>query len=395
MRWEGSSGAANAAGSQLAFRDFGLDVDVDAPAGELSPTERAVVAMVRALDRLGEEPGLLVLDEPTAALESSGTERLIAAVRRVSARGAGVLFVTHDVQEALAVCDSVTVLRDGEKVAAGPVADYEEGALVEAIVGAEIGDLYPAPPTEPPGDPVLRARGLAGRVLRGVGFDLHEGEILGLTGLAGMGQDEVPGLIFGSVSMASGEVEVAGAEHRPSPVSSLRSGVVLVPADRQRDGGDMSASVGENLTLPVLRRFVRRGRLDRHAERSAVDAVLKRFSVRPPDAALPLGQLSGGNQQKALLGKWLGMFGVPRVLLLHEPTQGVDVAARQEIFGLIRESADAGMSVLYVSTDCEALAHLCDRVLVVRHGRVVASAGRQDLSVELLSGLCLTRERAA
>ena len=377
------------------LHDFDLDVDVDAPAGELSRTERAVLAMARAVDRLGDEPGVLVLDEPTTALEPSGIEHLFAAMRQVGSRGAGVLFVTHDLQEALAVSDEVTVLRDGAKVAEGPVREFDESALVEAIVGREIGDLYPPAASTHPGRPLLRARDLSGRVLRGVGFDLHEGEVLGLCGLAGMGQDEVPGLIFGSTPVGSGEVALDGADYQPSPVASLRRGLVLVPGDRHREGGDMSASVGENLTLPVLRRFVRRGTLDRGAERIAVDEVLERFRVRPPDATLPLGRLSGGNQQKALLGKWLSLFGEPRILLLHEPTQGVDVGARQEIFNLIRKSAESGTAVLYVSTECDDLAHLCDRVLVLRHGGIVAEVGRDHLSGPLLAGLCHTATATA
>ncbi len=377
-----------------ALHDFGLDLDVTAQTGDLSRTERAIVAMVRAFDRLGDQSGLLFLDEPTAALEPSGIEQLFAAVGRARAKGAGVLFVTHDLQEACAVCDSVTVLRDGRKVAEGPIGGFDEADLIEAIVGSEIGDLYPQPPPTHPGRPVLRARGLTGRVLDGIGFDLRKGEILGLTGLAGMGQDEVPGLIFGSATSGAGEIELAGAEHRPSPRASLRNGIVLVPADRQREGGDMTAPVGETMTLPVLRRFVRRGRLDRRVERSAVEATLERFGVRPPDAGFRFGQLSGGNQQKALLGKWLALFGAPQVLVLHEPTQGVDVGARREIFAHIRESADRGTSVIYVSTECEDLAYLCDRVLVLRHGRIAAEAGHKDLSAERLIGLCLTGEVA-
>jgi ribose transport system ATP-binding protein len=294
-------------------------------------------------------------------------------VRAARDRGCAVLFVTHNLDEVLAHCDTVSILRDGHLVAEGAVADLTESDLITAIVGRAIGDLYPPQATVAADRPVaLAVRGLSGGGLSGVDLDLHEGEILGVTGLAGMGQDALPLLLYGASRAHGGEVRLADGPLRLDPREALRRGVVLVPADRKSLGGDMAASIEQNLTLPVLGRYWRRGRLDRAGERNDVISVLARFDVRPAEPQRLLGQLSGGNQQKALLGKWIELYGQAKVLLLHEPTQGVDVGARQEIFRFIREAADRGASILYVSTEHEDLAHLCDRVLIVRDGAFVA-----------------------
>jgi ribose transport system ATP-binding protein len=368
---------------------FGLDLDPSQPVTQLSGPERAVVALVRALHQLGDEAGILVLDEPTASLEREAVEALFGAVRAARDRGCGVLFVSHNLDEVLRLCDTVTILRDGRLVEEGPVTAFTHDSLVSAIVGREIGELYPPAPPHRDLPVALQADDLRGETIGGVDLRLHEGEILGVTGLAGMGQDELPMLLYGASPCAGGRVRVFGEEHRPDPRASLDAGMALVPADRKRLGGDMAATLEQNLSLPVLERYWRRGAIDRASERQDVLSLLRSFDVRPADPLRKLGELSGGNQQKLLLGKWIELFGEARILLLHEPTQGVDVGARQEIFRFIRAAADRGVAVLYVSTEHEDLAHLCDRVLVLRGGRVRAELER-PLDAAQLSALSLT-----
>jgi ribose transport system ATP-binding protein len=377
-----------------ALAEFGLRIDVTAPVEKLSGPERAVTALVRALYELGgNASGILVLDEPTAGLEREAIGSLFDAVRAARARGCGVLFVSHNLEEAMTLCDTVSVLRDGRLVAEGPIADFTEAKLITAIIGRDLGQLYPPAPTARTAPIALSARGLSGAVVRGIDFDLHAGEILGVTGLAAMGQDELPLLLYGGHRPRGGSIHIGGHQHKPSPRHSLDSGMALVPADRKGLSGDMGATVQENLSLPVLDRYWAHGRFQRSRERTDVLDLLRSFDVRPSDPLRKLGELSGGNQQKALLGKWLALYQDVKILLLHEPTQGVDVGARQEIFRFIRDAAEKGAAILYVSTEHDDLAHLCDRVLILRNGRIAGELSQPLESDEIAArSLASTRE---
>lgn len=375
---------------------YGLDVDVRRPIEELTSSQRAVVAMARAFHRLGQDDaGILVLDEPTASLEHGDADTLFTGIRAARDRGCGVLFVSHDLDEVRSVCDTVTVLRDGVLVAEGVIGEFSELELIRAIVGKDIGDLYPPVPAPRSGPVALRAHRLNGAVLREFSLEIREGEVVGVTGLAGMGQDELPEVLFGARPLTGGEVELYGERHEPEPRRSIAKGLILLPADRKALGGDMASTVADNLVVPVVGRYFRKGRMRHDVAVADVRAVLEEFDVRPPDPHRLLGELSGGNQQKALLAKWLSLFGSARILLLHEATQGVDVGARAEIFRLIRDSAAKGLAVLYVSTEHEDLANLCDRVVVVRDGRIAAEVDKAHLSGARISALALATERQA
>ena len=368
---------------------FGLDIDVSAPLASLTPGQRAVLALARAVRHVRDDEGILVLDEPTASLDRDGVELLFDAVARLTQRGAAVLFVGHNTEEALRLCDDITVLRDGRVVADVAADDLDETSLIRAIVGRDIGDVYPESSSRPDEDVVLSASGLTGETVHDLSFSLHRGEILGVTGLAGMGHDEVPQLVFGHHPPRSGQVLLDGEPLTADPQVCLRSGVVLISGDRKRAGVHANASVTDNVSLPVLRRFFRNGRLATGAMRREVQSMLDDFDVRPPVPSVLMGELSGGNQQKAIVGKWLRLYGEARVLLLAEPVQGVDVAARQAIFRHIREAADRGIAVLYVSSEHEDLAALCDRVLVVRQGRVHRQLEGAQLTRHDLTAACL------
>ncbi len=371
-----------------ALADFGLHVDVDEPVSTLTAGQRAVLALARAVRRVGDG-GVLVLDEPTASLDRDGVELLLTAVERLRARGCAVLFVGHNLDEALRLCDDVTVLRDGVVVADRPASSFDEDSLINTIVGRDIGEIYPDVQTRPGDEVVLDVQDLTGQVARSVSFQLHRGEIVGLTGLAGMGHDEVPELVFGHHRPRSGSVALAGRPLSSDPSGCLRAGVVLISGDRKRVGVHATATVADNVVLPVARRFFRSGRLRHRSIREEVQRMLVDFDVRPPSPDAEMGQLSGGNQQKAVVGKWLSVYGDAKVLLLAEPVHGVDVAARQAIFRHVRAAADRGMAVLYVSSEHDDLAHLCDRVLVLRDGRVRQELSGSRLTEQDLTAACL------
>jgi ribose transport system ATP-binding protein len=380
LRWKRERATVRAL---LETMDLGLDPDT--PIRQLPQAERALIGVVRALSQMGGQ-GVLVLDEPTAYLPAPAVERLFAAIRAVTRRGSAVLFVSHRLDEVRAISDRISVLRDGRLIGTTNTASVTEDGLISMMLGRELGKLYPSR-ARPEGEILLSVRGLAGGNVQQVDLDVHRSEIVGLTGLVGMGQDEVPYLVFGASPRRSGEVAVAGGVVGEATPGSLRAaGVALVPADRQRASGVPRATVLENVTLPILDRFFQRGLLRRRTERSRVCQLLDRFDVRPPNPDLLLASLSGGNQQKALLAKWLQSG--PLVLLLHEPTQGVDIGSRRQIFAIIREVAQSGTAVLIASAEYEDLAHICNRILIMRHGRIVSELTGTDLTEERIVEQC-------
>ena len=372
-----------------ALQQFGLGhISPQAEVRTLREVERAMVAIVRALERLkGMSQGVLVLDEPTAYLPRDGVERLFAAVRSVAASGFGVLFVTHRLEEVRAHTDRVTILRDGVRVESAATAGLSERELIERILGRALGELYPTP-HQMQGEVALSAAGVGGSLVRSFSLRLHRGEIVGLTGLLGMGQEQVPHLLFGSQRARTGELELGGRRYdlrRMSPRRAIDAGIALLPANRLREGAAQAASVTENVTLPTVEAYFSNGVLHHRRERRAVAERLREFQVVPPEPGRVFAKLSGGNQQKALLAKWFQTD--PRLLLLDEPTQGVDVGARQQIYELIRTAArERGVHVVCASSDYEQLASLCDRVIVFGRGRVwrqlVGSGVTKDRIIE-------------
>jgi ribose transport system ATP-binding protein len=371
------------------MRRFDLDTDPRLPVERLSQSERAVVAIMRALHDLDghEGHGLLVLDEPTAALPAHEVHRLFDAIRRVRSAGSGVLIVTHNLDEVFEITDRVSVLRDGRLVADRPTDELDETGLIRLIVGREPGVLYPAAETLA-SETALEVIELRGRVADGVSFSVRRGEVLGLTGLVGAGHDEVPYLVYGAQPPAGGTIRFEGGTVTdPRPNRSKEAGLMLLPADRHGQSAVLGATVKENVTLPALGSFRGRfGRLDHRRERTAVQALLQQFDVQPPQPDRPMVTLSGGNQQKALLARCLSMR--PRVLLLHEPTQGVDVGARRGIFEILREAAGNGAAVVYSSIEYDDLANVCDRVLVFRRGQAVAQLEGEALTKEAIVAHC-------
>ncbi len=362
---------------------FGLAPDVRQPVATLSAAERAAVAIMRAMqDWDATQPGLLVLDEPTASLNRGEVGALFREVRRVAHQGAGVLFVSHMLDEVLTLADRVTVLRDGRVVASGiPVGELDETRLVELIVGRPISDLYPDS-RHVTGRPVLEAEMVFGISLRGVSLKVHEGEVLGIAGLVGSGREEIAGALFGATPRFAGKLLIDKRKVFATPRDSIIAGIAYVPADRKAHGLDMQDRLHQHIPLPRLGPLQGRFRLrHRAARRDATDWV-ERLDVQPPLLDRRMEKFSGGNQQKAVLARWLRTE--PRVLLLDEPTQGVDVGAKASIYREIRDAADDGMAVLVASSDAEELVHLCDRVLVFRSGSVAIELRGNTLTEERL-----------
>ena len=373
-----------------ALERFGVRARSTTLIGALPVVDRALVAIVRALldfehaDSSEPQGGVLVLDEPTAYLPRDGVERLFAAAREVVAAGNGVVFVSHRLDEVMDLTDRVAVLRDGRLVGEAETKSIDENHLIEMLLGRAMEDFYPEQHAEKR-ETAIEVESLTGQVATDIAFIAHRGEILGLTGLAGAGHEEIPYLLFGATSAVRGKLTLAAESVQASvmtPRAAMAAGIALLPADRQGSSGCQEASVAENLSLPVLDRFTVAGRVQRKPLLSRVTELLEQFDVNPRDPFRRMNQLSGGNQQKALLGKW--MQRTPSVLLLHEPTQGVDVGAKKDIFAKVQAAADAGAAVIISSVEYEDLANLCHRVLVLRDGRIACELRGDELNEDRL-----------
>lgn len=353
---------------------FGFALDPGVLVRELPVTARTLLAIARAFQP-GREGAVslrcLVLDEPTAALPDNDAELLFDAIERVRSTGAGVVYVTHRLEEVLRVARTATVLRDGVRTAILDVAGLSHHELVEAIVGApQSGPGATARRSAvPTGTPALEVTDLRGARVRGATFSVHAGEIVGVAGLAGSGRSELARLLFGAQERTGGNVRVDGRPlHASTPQAAMQQGVALVPEDRRREGCVLGMTLAENVTLAGLP-TIGPGFLDRHRERGVVADSIRELDIRPADPKRQIGTFSGGNQQKAVLAKWLHRR--PAVLVLDEPVQGVDVGAKADIFARLRRTADEGSALVVIDSDFENLAGLCDRVLVLRGGAIV------------------------
>jgi ribose transport system ATP-binding protein len=364
IHWQREARSARAALSAL-----GYHLDVRKPVGGLSISERTAVAIARALSPHRSEPTMLVLDEPTANLPAAEADRLFALVRTVRERGVAVLFVSHHFDEVFAVADSVTVLRDGRLVDTRPVQGLSERELVELVVGRTLEVHEPNPAAVAAAAVALELRELSGAIVHSLNVDVHAGEVVGIAGITGSGREELAGMIFGGRAR-SGTVRVGDDVVPPQrPDRAISAGMGLVPAERHANAAFLSASLRENVTMVDLRRNIVGGLLRRTRERSDTNVWLERLSVKPARPEAVMSALSGGNQQKVVLARWLRQQ--PRVLVLDDPTQGVDIGAKTEIHALIDTAASEGTAVVVLSSDHEELARLCHRVLVLRSGTVV------------------------
>ncbi|HXY68411.1 MAG TPA: sugar ABC transporter ATP-binding protein [Gemmatimonadales bacterium] len=382
--------AAARAGEVL--RSLGADFDPATPAGDLSVAEQQLVELARALVR---DARLIALDEPTAALSLVETDRLFEQVRRLCARGIAVIFVSHRLEEVRRIADEITVLRDGRRVFAGPAAGIDDAGLIRHMVGRDVEYARLRAARGAPGDPLLEVRSLGSRGrFSDVSLAVRRGEIVGLAGLVGAGRTEVARCLAGADPHDAGAMALAGAPYRPaSPREAIARGVVFLPEDRKTQGLVLGMNVRENVTLAALGRFARRGVIRARAEREAATRQTRAVELRPPDIEREAGTLSGGNQQKVVLAKWLLVDA--DVLIFDEPTRGVDVAAKVELHQLIRGLADAGKAVVVISSELPEILALADRVVVMREGRVSGELPAAGATAEGILALALPASHAA
>ena len=360
---------------------FGLQLDLTRPIAEASAVERAVLAISRALAGLEPGEGMLVLDEPTASLPSVEVRRLFDAIREVRDSGTAVLYVSHRLDEIFEIADYVTVMRGGRIVDERPVADITPRALASLIAGQDTDQARRYQPTSTPADSsaVFQVRNLTATSLFGVDLEVNSGEIVGVAGLLGSGRDELPYAAAGARREATASWTVDGRHVDRLDVSqALKLGVALVPGDRGRESIVRDFTVLENLSLAMLPRLGTAASLNHRSERRQALEWMRRFDVDEGHIDRPIAVLSGGNQQKVVLARWL--WSEPKVLILSEPTAGVDVGSRQSLYEILRAQAEAGLAVLVCSSDVEDLVAVSNRVLVLRDGRIV-----QELSGDQLT----------
>ncbi|WP_211128450.1 sugar ABC transporter ATP-binding protein [Streptomyces yatensis] len=369
-----------------------VGVDV-APRTRVRDLGIARLQMVEIAKALSLDARVLIMDEPTAVLTTEEVDKLFRIVRTLRADGVGVVFITHHLEEIAALGDRVTVLRDGRSVTQVP-ATTEQDELVRLMVGRSIEQQYPRERTDA-GDPLLKVRGLTRNgSFQDIGFEVRAGEVVGLAGLVGAGRTEVVRALFGADPYDSGSVEVLGRPlARHDVVAAMRAGIGLVPEDRKGQGLVLDGSVQENLGLVTLRAATRAGLVDRAAQRSAAAGVAERLAVRMAGLDQRVRTLSGGNQQKVVIGKWL--LADSKVLILDEPTRGIDVGAKVEIYQLINELTASGHAVLMISSDLPEVLGMSDRVLVMAQGRISGELTAREATQDAVMALAVKDVKGA
>ncbi|MFI5610591.1 sugar ABC transporter ATP-binding protein [Amycolatopsis sp. NPDC051903] len=371
------------------------EIRVEREVGTLSAAGKQIVSLARALSL---DARLIVLDEPSAVLATDEVANLFRVIRGLTERGVAVVYISHRLEEIREIGDRVTVLKDGHTVATGlPARTTPTTELVSLMTGRRVEYLFPARPDEDAfagREALLEVEdlGVAGS-FAGVSFTVREGEIVGLAGLVGSGRSEVLETVYGARKPTSGRVKLAGKPLPGGVTAAVRNGLGLAPEERKSQALLLQESVARNVSLASLRRYARFGWFNAKAEVTAVRRHTQALDLRPPDIRRPAGKLSGGNQQKAVLARWL-LKGC-RVLLLDEPTRGVDVGARAELYRVIRELADSGVAIVLVSSELPEVLGLADRVLVLREGRVLTEALARDLDEPAVLDLILEEQERA
>ena len=366
--------------------EFGLETDLGpwVRAGDLSPAQRQLMEIMRALRG---SLRVLALDEPTSSLTEDEAKRLFRVVRRLKSDGVGVVYISHRMREVRDLADRIAVLRDGRLVAERPTEEFPETEIVHAMVGRPIAELYDRGARRR-GEVALSVRGLTTKRVSGVSFEVHSGEVVGLAGLMGAGRSELAEAIFGHDRLLSGSVAVNG---RPillrSPADAIAAGIGFAPEDRKSQALLLLRSVKENISLTVPDLISRFDFVNLSAERRIAGAQADRLRIKTPSLDSSVSSLSGGNQQKVVLGRWLARR--PKVLILDEPTRGIDVGAKAEIYRLIAELAGEGIALLVISSEMPELLGLADRILVMASGRIAAELARDEASEERILGLAM------
>ena len=356
---------------------LGADFEPDAPLAGLSLAQRQLVEIIKALSL---DARLVIMDEPTSSLTLSETDRLMRVIAGLKADGVSIIFITHRLNEVMRCADRAVVLRDGRLVGELTRAELTPAAMIKLMIGRDLKSLY-VPPAAPPGDSMLDIVEVVTDTYpdRAVSLSVRRGEILGLAGLVGSGRTELARAVFGVDPLRGGAIKLEGEPIRiAAPRAAIEHGIYLIPEDRKRSGLLLDVSIAENISLPDLTSYLRFWLVNTDRETENAQRQRERLKIRTPDVATSVGTLSGGNQQKVVLAKWLSMR--PKVLIFDEPTRGIDVGAKQEIYDMLRRLTDAGVAILMISSDMEEVIGVSDRIAVMHEGAISGFLDRSQFS---------------
>ncbi|HEL0621940.1 TPA: sugar ABC transporter ATP-binding protein [Streptococcus equi subsp. zooepidemicus] len=363
--------------AKRAFDRLGISIPLDLPIGSLSVGQQQMIEIAKSLL---SEVSLLVMDEPTAALTDRETESLFQMIASLKKEGVGIVYISHRMEEIFRVTDLITVMRDGIVVDTKPTAETNPAELVKKMVGRDIDDYYPAKAAEL-GELVFEVENLSGECFKDISFQVRRGEILGFSGLMGAGRTEVMRAIFGLGKRTAGRIRLNGQDIQvTNPVQAIRAGIGFLTEDRKEEGLILDFSIKDNMTLPSHKDFSKNGFFDDKTSRDFVQKMIDRLRIKSGRPEMVVGNLSGGNQQKVVLAKWIGI--APKVLILDEPTRGVDVGAKREIYQLMNELAERGVPILLVSSDLPEVLGVSDRIVVMHEGRITGELSRGEATQE-------------
>lgn len=364
---------------------LGSDINVDSKIGHLTVGQQQMVEIAKSLMTNAK---IIIMDEPTAALTENETEILFKTIRELKAEKVGFIYISHRMEELWKICDWVTVMRDGISVNTYKTMDVKDDQIVRDMVGRDIGDYYPKR-TPHFGQMALKAEHLSGDKFYDISFEVHEGEILGFSGLMGAGRTETMRALFGIDKLTSGKIFIAGKEVRlTSPSSSIHHGIGFLTEDRKNEGLVLEQSIEDNIALPSIDGFSKFGLVDKKVEKKFVDMLIKRLTVKTESDQVTAGSLSGGNQQKVVLAKWVGSGS--KILILDEPTRGVDVGAKKEIYELMNQLTDRKVAIIMISSDLPEVLSMSDRIEVLYEGKQMgildAKSATQEQVMKLATG---------
>jgi ribose transport system ATP-binding protein len=390
------NGKALAERTSQFFGDLGFEhIDPNALVSELPLAQRQLVEIAKALSR---NPKVLILDEGTSALSIHDVKLVFQVIRRLRDEGRSVIFISHRMSEVDEIADTLTIFRDGQDVGSFPMGSVGRDEMVQLMIGRKLEQVFPPKPDKPPQTttPMLQVQDLSWEhALHDISFSIGKGEIVGLGGLDGQGQGELLFALFGLLRGLHGEICVDGQPKKissPSAASKAGINLALIPEDRKTEGLILPMSVGDNASLSIIDRVARLGLIDRKLEQASIQRTITRMQIKTPSPRLAARNLSGGNQQKLVIGKWL--LTEAKVYLLHDPTRGIDVGTKQEIYQLMRQLADGGAGILFFSTELSELVGMCNRVLVLYEGRIFRELKGADITEENIVSAALGLEHA-
>ena len=372
--------------AQMRLKEYGFEnvLPINLMGEELSSAQRQIVEIMRALKR---DVRVLALDEPTSSLTDEEVDRLFALVRRLRDEGVAIIYVSHRINEIKRLCDRIAILRDGRLIAVKPASEMTEADIVSLMVGRDLSDVFERNPSGSENE-ILRVENLYSNWHHDVSFHINAGEVVGFSGLVGAGRSELAKVIFGEMPKNSGRIFLDGEEiNIRRPDQAITKGIGFAPEDRKREGLILMRSVLENASMAILNQLSRFHIVRRSMERDVVGNFVEKLNVRTPSLDQEVGKLSGGNQQKVVLSRWLAAR--PKILILDEPTRGIDVGAKAEIYGLIDELANEGLGIMFISSEMPEILGLADRVYVMQNGRITGELSGSDATEEAILELAM------